>query len=84
MKIQLNLNNDCNINLRITFSWDSTVETAICVKKKDKFVSESIVKTGAWEGNNVRNLMKAISFYGDAVFIGEWCFLNFQTLHQIF
>ena len=82
MKIQLNLNDDCNINLRITFSWDSTVEAPICVKKKDKFVSESIVKAGAWEGHNVQNLMKAVSFYGDAVFIGEFFLQTFPIFLQ--
>ena len=43
----------------------------ICVKKGDMFVSNAIVKEGAWEEKNVRNLMKAVSLYKDAVFVGE-------------
>ena len=46
------------------------VEAAICVKKDDLFVSEAIAKTGAWEADNVHNLMKAVSQYEDAVFVG--------------
>ena len=41
------------------------------MKKDDQFVSQSIVKTGAWEAENVHNVMKAVSFYKDAVFVGK-------------
>ena len=47
-----------------------TVEAAICVKKDDLSVSDAIAKTGAWEADNVHNLMKAVSQYEDAVFVG--------------
>ena len=47
-----------------------SVEAVICVKKDDLYVSDSIAKTGAWEAENVHNLMKAISLYEDAVFVG--------------
>ena len=50
------------------------VQAFICVKKKDKFVSKAIIEEGAWEGNNVANLLKALSFYPHAVFIGEAIF----------
>ena len=42
------------------------------MKKDDQFVSQSIVKTGAWEKENVQNLMKAVSLYKDAVFVGKF------------
>ena len=42
------------------------------MKKDDQFVSQSIVKTGAWEAENVQNLMKAVSLYKDAVFVGKF------------
>ena len=48
------------------------VQADICVKKDDQFVSQSIVKTGAWEKENVQNLMKAVSLYKDAVFVGKF------------
>ena len=41
------------------------------MKKYDKFVSQSIVKTGAWEPDNVHKLMEAVSLYKDAVFLGK-------------
>ena len=47
------------------------VKTSICVKKHDLLVSRAIVEQGAWEENNVKNLMKAMSFYDSAVFIGK-------------
>ena len=47
------------------------VEAAICVKKDDLFVSESIMDKGAWEEEIVHNLMKAVSQYEDAVFVGQ-------------
>merc|ERR1711892_860746 len=47
------------------------VEAAICVKKGDMFVSNAIVKEGAWEEENVRNLMKAVSLYKNAVFMRD-------------
>ena len=40
------------------------------MKKDDLYVSDSIAKTGAWEAENVHNLMKAISLYKDAVLVG--------------
>ena len=43
------------------------------MKKNDKFVSKKIAYDGAWEPNNVQNLMKAMSLYDDAVFIGKFC-----------
>ena len=48
------------------------VQADICVKKDDQFVSQSIVTTGAWEKENVQNLMKAVSLYKDAVFVGKF------------
>ena len=47
------------------------MESVICVKKDDMFVSDAIAKTGAWEPGNVHNLMRAVSIYKDAVFIGK-------------
>ena len=41
------------------------------MKKNDMLVSKSIVEKGAWEENNVKNLMKGISLYKDAIFIGK-------------
>ena len=41
------------------------------MKKYDKFVSQSIVKTGAWEPDNVHKLMEAVSLYKDAVFLSK-------------
>ena len=41
------------------------------MKKHDLLVSRAIVEQGAWEENNVKNLMKAMSFYDSAVFIGK-------------
>ena len=41
------------------------------MKKYNKFVSQSIVKTGAWEPDNVHKLMEAVSLYKDAVFLGK-------------
>ena len=52
------------------------VQASICVKKNDKFVSQSIVETGAWEADNVQSLMKAMSFYSDTVFIGKILLLS--------
>ena len=54
----------CNVS-------DILVETSICVKKQDLLVSRAIVEKGAWEDNNVKNLMKAMSLYDSAVFIGK-------------
>jgi hypothetical protein len=45
------------------------------MKKNDKTASRSIVETGAWEADNVQHLMKAVSLYTDAVFIGEVFYL---------
>ena len=50
------------------------VEAVICVKKDDLYVSDSIAKTGAWEAENVHNLMKAMSLYKDAVLVGKFLY----------
>ena len=42
------------------------------MKKGDMFVSDAIVKKGAWEEENVLNVMEAVSLYKDAVFFGEF------------
>ena len=47
------------------------VSAMICVKKADVFVSEQIVKEGAWEEDNVELVLRAISQYQNAVFLGE-------------
>ena len=47
-----------------------TVNATICVKKDDLFVSDSIIKKGGWEAENVKNLMKGVFAYKDAVFVG--------------
>ena len=41
------------------------------MKKYDLFVSQSIAKTGAWEPQLVHKLMKVVSLYKDAVFVGK-------------
>ena len=51
------------------------MNATICVKKDDLFVSESIIKTGGWETENVKNLMKGVLAYKDAVFVG-WFLLK--------
>jgi len=45
--------------------------TIICVKSPsvDEYVSESILKTGAWEGNIVNMVLKAMHLYKDAVLL---------------
>ena len=48
------------------------------MKKQDLLVSCAIVEQGAWEEHNVKNLMKAMSLYDSAVFIGK--ILYFITL----
>ena len=55
------------------------------MKKQDLLVSRAIVEKGAWEENDVKNLMKAMSFYESAVFIGETLFFLKQnfTLHTV-
>ena len=50
------------------------VEAVICVKEDDLYVSDSIAETGAWEPENVHNLMKAMSLYKDAVLIGKFSY----------
>ena len=54
------------------FLCKNIVQTYICVKKNDQFVSKKIAYDGAWEPNNVQNLMKAMSLYDDAIFIGKF------------
>ena len=41
------------------------------MKKDDQVVSRQIAEEGAWEEDNVVLVLKAMSFYQDAVFIGE-------------
>ena len=50
------------------------VEAVICVKEDDLYISDSIAETGAWEPENVHNLMKAMSLYKDAVLIGKFSY----------
>ena len=60
--------------------FSDTVEAAICVKKDDLFVSETIMDKGAWEEEIVHNLMKAVSQYEDAVFVDAGCNLGMYTV----
>ena len=64
---------NCNIS-------EILVETSICVKKHDLLVSRATVEQDAWEEHNVKNLMKAMSLYDSAVFIGK--ILYFVRLSQ--
>ena len=50
------------------------VEAVICVKEEDLVISDYIARTGAWELENVENLMKAMSLYKDAVLVGKLYF----------
>ena len=51
------------------------------MKKKDLLVSHAIVEKGTWEEHNVKNLMKAMSLYDSAVFIGKiLCFITLSIL----
>ena len=44
------------------------------MKEEDRYISDSIAETGAWEPENVHNLMKAMSLYKDAVLIGKFSY----------
>ena len=48
-----------------------SVKSKICVKKDDQYVSKMIQKEGAWEEKNVLLVLKAMSLYKDAVFVGK-------------
>jgi len=56
------------------------VEAVICVKKGDMFVSDAIVKQGAWEEEIVHNAMKAVSLYKDAVFVDAGCNIGMYSI----
>ena len=42
------------------------------MKEDDLFISATIANSGAWEFENVQNLMKAMSLYKDAVLVGKF------------
>ena len=44
------------------------------MKEEDLVISDYIARTGAWELENVENLMKAMSLYKDAVLVGKLYF----------
>ena len=59
------------------------MNATICVKKDDLFVSESIIKTGGWETENVKNLMKGVLAYKDAVFVGWFLLKIINSLFSV-
>ena len=44
------------------------------MKKDDLFISATIANSGAWEPENVYNLMKAMSLYKEAVLVGKFSY----------
>ena len=51
--------------------FESRLQTKICVKKEDEYVSRNIKETGVWEEENVFFVLKAMKLHSDAVFLGK-------------
>ena len=51
--------------------FESRLQTKICVKKEDEYVSRNIQETGAWEEESVFYVLKAMKLHSDAVFLGK-------------
>ena len=49
------------------------------MKEDDLVISDYIARTGAWELENVENLMKAMSLYKDAVLVGKLYYKDFSS-----
>ena len=49
------------------------------MKEDDLVISDYIARTGAWELENVENLMKAMSLYKDAVLVGRISHKDFPS-----
>ena len=43
----------------------------MCIKHDDQTISKALEEKGSWEPSQVMNVMKAMSLFPDATFIGE-------------
>ena len=63
----MHLNSSYHIRKLFNFA----VESLICIKSDDKYVSAAIEKNGGWEIPTVTKVMEAMDLYPSAIFIGR-------------